>query len=76
MRRGEAGFTLMELMVVVTIIGILSAIAVPIYGNYVRDAQLNEAKPYLLDIASRERAYKYKNGVYCCSGGTFSEAVV
>jgi prepilin-type N-terminal cleavage/methylation domain-containing protein len=75
MRRSQRGFTLIELMVVVTIIGILASIAVPIYSNYLRDARLNEAKPFLLDIAARQRLYKYKNGVYCCSAGTFDETV-
>jgi prepilin-type N-terminal cleavage/methylation domain-containing protein len=75
MRRSQRGFTLIELMVVVTIIGILASIAVPIYTNYLREAHFNEAKPYLLDIAARERLYKFKNGVYCCSGGTFDETI-
>lgn len=75
MRRRQRGFTLIELMVVVTIIGILASIAVPIYSGYVREAQLNEAKPYLMDIAARERLYKLKNGVYCCSSGTSDETV-
>ena len=75
MRRSQRGFTLIELMVVVTIIGILATIAVPVYGNYLREARLNEAKPFLLDIAARERLYKFKNGVYCCGGDTSDETV-
>jgi prepilin-type N-terminal cleavage/methylation domain-containing protein len=72
----QLGFTLMELMIVVTIIGILAAISIPIYRGYVRQAHLNEAKPYLLDIASKQRSYKVRNGLYCCSGGNLSESVL
>ena len=70
----QAGFTLVELMIVVTIVGVLAAIAVPIYRVYLQQAHLAEAKPYLMDIASKERAYKVRNGSYCCSSGNFSEA--
>jgi prepilin-type N-terminal cleavage/methylation domain-containing protein len=74
--RRQGGFTLIELMIVVTIIGILATIAVPIYRGYVQQAHLAEAKPYLLDIASKERSYKVRNGVYCCAGGNLSETTL
>jgi prepilin-type N-terminal cleavage/methylation domain-containing protein len=72
----QGGFTLIELMIVVTIIGILAAISIPAYQGYVREAHLNEAKPYLLDIASKERSYKVRNGTYCCAGGNLDETVL
>ena len=57
MRRNEKGFTLMELMVVIVIVAILAAVAVPLYINYVKDAQRTEARGTIGAIATAEQSY-------------------
>jgi type IV pilus assembly protein PilE len=63
--RGSAGFSLIELMVVVAIASILVAVAVPSYLYEVRKGRRTDAKTALLDMAAREERYfSTNNGVY------------
>ncbi len=58
------GITLIELMIAVAIVGILAAIAVPSYNQYVASSRRNEAKIAVLELAQyMERQYT-SNGTY------------
>src|SRR2546427_10283421 len=57
----EAGFTLMELLIVVMIVGILAAAAVPLYLGYVRDSRLAEAKGLAGSVLTAAQACAQQN---------------
>ncbi len=64
MRKTMRGVTLMELMIVVVIIGILTAIAYPSYRQYAAKAKRNDAKSCLLQIATLQERFYLQNNVY------------
>ena len=64
MRRQPKGFTLMELMVVIVIVAILAAVAVPLYVNYVKDAQRTEAKGAIGAVITAQQTYYQLKGTY------------
>lgn len=59
-----AGFTLIELVVVIAIIGILAAIAYPSYIDQVRKSRRSTGKAALLDVAARMEQYYLDNKSY------------
>jgi len=64
------GFTLVELMLVVAILGILTAIAYPMYRGYIKDAKKTEAKSNLETLRLLEEQYYADNGKYVVAADT------
>lgn len=60
----QKGFTLVELMIVVTIIGILAAIAIPNYTSYVQRSKAAEATSTLASAKIRMEQYYQDNRTY------------
>ena len=66
------GFSLIELMIAVAIIGILAAVAVPQYSKYVVRGNRAAAQSFLMDIANREKQYLLDARTYADSLATLN----
>jgi prepilin-type N-terminal cleavage/methylation domain-containing protein len=66
----RAGYTLVELMIVVTILGILATIAVPLYKGYIYRSKASEAIGFLNEIKQRQEAYRADFRQYLNVSGT------
>ncbi len=60
----QQGFTLIELMIVVAIIGILAAIAIPAYQDYTQRAQIGEAFTVVSSAKTAIAEFAQTNGAY------------
>jgi type IV pilus assembly protein PilE len=56
-RRASGGFTLIEVMIVVAIIGILAMIGIPSYERYIIRSNRAVAKQFMLSVASKQEQY-------------------
>lgn len=63
------GFTLVEAMIIVVIIGVLSAIAIPTYTGYLYRSKTTEAVGFLAAIKARQEDYKSLYQEYCNVSG-------
>lgn len=63
-RRAMQGVTLLELMIVVVVVGILAAIAVPSYRQYTLRAQRSDATAALLRLAAAQEKFYLQNNTY------------
>jgi type IV pilus assembly protein PilE len=70
--RAQKGFTLIEVMIVVGIVAILSAIAIPSYTEYIRRARITEATSNLGTMRVKMEQYFQDNRTYvrACEAGT------
>ena len=67
------GFTLIELIIGITIVGILVAIAVPSYQNHVRKGRRAEAQAFLMQVSQRQQQYLLDARTYAFGGTALAD---
>jgi len=67
--RHNKGLTLLEVLVVVAIVGILAAIAIPSYNSYITRARRSEAKTVLEQVRAAQEMWRAERGSYAIDDG-------
>jgi type IV pilus assembly protein PilE len=75
-RKPMTGFTLVELVVTVAILGILVSIAIPAYTSYVQKGNRPAAKTALLELAAREESYYALQNTYGQASELYSSSTM
>ena len=73
-KRVEGGFTLIDLMIVIAIIGILAAIASPQFSAYRQRAYIAALESDEHSFANAQEAYYTDNDTYCSTSATLMQA--
>ena len=68
-RKSDRGLTLIELLMVILIVGILAAVAVPTYSNYMIRARRADAKTALEQIRGAQEMWRAERGTYAIDDG-------
>lgn len=75
LRKQYAGFTLIELMVVVAIVAVLALVALPAYQSHVISANRAMAKSYLLDAAQMQHLYFNDTRTYAANAAELNSDI-
>ena len=67
------GFSLIELMIAVAIVGILVAIAVPSYQDHLRKGRRADAQAFITQVAQRQQQYLLDARTYALGGAALTE---
>ncbi|MBL9120662.1 MAG: prepilin-type N-terminal cleavage/methylation domain-containing protein [Phycisphaerae bacterium] len=73
--RRQRGFTLIEILIVVVILGILAAIVIPQFTNASQDAQVSAVKSQLQTVRSQIELFRVKNGSGELTGAADADAL-
>lgn len=74
MKRKQAGFSLIELMIVVGIVGIIAMIAYPSYQDYVTEARRAQGQSLLLNAQLNQERFRSYNNTYAATSAALAAA--